>query len=179
MMGGTSPFAAANIGQGAQAGIKTYGDAAARRAAEENSILSGRLGMYKYGGSRAQADALMALRREMMEKTDVRQRDLAAATRGERIREFDTSQSNKALSRLGDITKNIEAQAEKNIAADVLKNVHKDREKYKLAEIERLTRANKSIPKLYKTAYGEDADYLEGMSSDIGAPPQGAVRKVK
>jgi hypothetical protein len=179
MMGGTSPFAAANIGQGAQAGIKTYGDAAARRAAEENSILSGRLGMYKYGGSRAQADALMALRREMMEKTDVRQRDLAAATRGERIREFDTSQSNKALSRLGDITKNIEAQAEKNIAADALKNVNKDREKFKLAEIERLTRANKSIPKLYKTAYGEDADYLEGMSSDFGAPPQGAVRKVK
>jgi hypothetical protein len=179
MMGGTSPFAAANIGQGAQAGIKTYGDAAARRAAEENSILSGRLGMYKYGGSRAQADALMALRREMMEKTDSRQRELAAATRGERVREFDTSQSNKALSRLGDITKNIEAQAEKNIAADALKNVNKDREKFKLAEIERLTRANKSIPKLYKTAYGEDADYLEGMSSDFGAPPQGAVRKVK
>jgi soluble lytic murein transglycosylase-like protein len=179
MMGGTSPFAAANIGQGAQAGIKTYGDAAARRAAEENAILSGHLGAYKYGGSRAQADALMALRREMMEKTDARQRELAAATRGEKVREFDTVQSSKALSRLGDITKNIEAQAEKNIAADVLKNVHKDREKYKLAEIERLTRANKSIPKLYKTAYGEDADYLEGMSSDFGAPPQGAVRKVK
>ena len=179
MMGGTSPFAAANIGQGAQAGVKTFADAQARRAAEENAILSGRLGMYKYAGSKSQADALMALRREMMEKTDARQRDLAAATRGERIREFDTSQSNKALSRLGDITKNIEAQAEKNIAADVLKNVHKDREKFKLAEIERLTRANKSIPKLYKTAYGEDADYLEGMSSDIGAPPQGAVRKVK
>jgi hypothetical protein len=65
MMGGTSPFAAANIGQGAQAGIKTYGDAAARRVAEENAILSGRLGAYKYAGSRAQADAMMALRKDL------------------------------------------------------------------------------------------------------------------
>jgi soluble lytic murein transglycosylase-like protein len=65
MMGGTSPFAAANIGQGAQAGIKTYGDSATRRAAEENAILSGRLGAYKYAGSRAQADAMMQLRKDL------------------------------------------------------------------------------------------------------------------
>ena len=65
MMGGTSPFAAANIGQGAQAGIKTYGDAAARQAAAENAILSGRLGMYKYGNAKAQADAMMQLRKDI------------------------------------------------------------------------------------------------------------------
>jgi hypothetical protein len=68
MMGGTSPFAAANIGQGAQAGIKTYGDAAARRVAEENAILSGRLGAYKYAGSRAQADAMMQLRKDLQKE---------------------------------------------------------------------------------------------------------------
>ena len=50
MMGGTSPFAGANIGQGAQAGIKTFADSQTRRAAEENAILSGRLGLEKYRG---------------------------------------------------------------------------------------------------------------------------------
>jgi len=68
MLGGTSPFAGANIGQGAQAGIKTYGDAAARRVAEENAILSGRLGAYKYAGSRAQADAMMQLRKDLQKE---------------------------------------------------------------------------------------------------------------
>ena len=68
MMGGTSPFAAANIGQGAQAGIKTFADSQARRTAEENAILSGRLGMYKYAGSRSQAEALMQLRKDMQKE---------------------------------------------------------------------------------------------------------------
>jgi hypothetical protein len=168
MMGGTSPFAAANIGQGAQAGIKTFSDSQARRAAEENAILSGRLGMYKYAGSRSQAEALMQLRKDMAEKSDLRAREIAAATRGEKIREFDIGQEAKASARLADITKNIEAQAEKNIAADVRKNLDKDREKFKQMEIERLTRVNKTIPKLYKQVYGPDADPFEGMTSTGG-----------
>jgi hypothetical protein len=68
MMGGTSPFAGANIGQGAQAGVKTFADSQARRVAEENAILSGRLGEYRYAGSRAQADALMQLRKDMQKE---------------------------------------------------------------------------------------------------------------
>lgn len=48
MMGGTSPFAAANIGQGAQAGISHALQAQRTRAAEENALMSGRLGLYKY-----------------------------------------------------------------------------------------------------------------------------------
>ena len=48
MMGGTSPFAAANIGQGAQAGISHALQAQRTRAAEENALVSGRLGLYKY-----------------------------------------------------------------------------------------------------------------------------------
>ena len=68
MMGGTSPFAAANIGQGAQAGVKTFADSQARRVAEENAILSGRLGEYRYAGSRSQAEALMQLRKDMQKE---------------------------------------------------------------------------------------------------------------
>jgi hypothetical protein len=68
MMGGTSPFAGANIGQGAQAGVKTFADSQARRIAEENAILSGRLGEYRYAGSRSQAEALMQLRKDMQKE---------------------------------------------------------------------------------------------------------------
>lgn len=48
MMGGTSPFAGANIGQGAQQGINYALQAGRGRAADENALLSGRLGLYKY-----------------------------------------------------------------------------------------------------------------------------------
>ena len=50
MMGGTSPYAGANIGQGAQAGIASYLRSGATRAAEENAILSGQLGLERYKG---------------------------------------------------------------------------------------------------------------------------------
>jgi hypothetical protein len=45
MMGGTSPYAAANIGQGASKGIAHLSDARRTQVAEENAILSGRLGI--------------------------------------------------------------------------------------------------------------------------------------
>jgi hypothetical protein len=48
MMGGTSPFAGANIGQGAQAGISHALQAGRTRAIDENALMSGRLGLYKY-----------------------------------------------------------------------------------------------------------------------------------
>jgi len=165
MMGGTSPFAGANIGQGAQAGIKTFADSQARRVAEENAILSGRLGEYRYAGSRAQADALMQLRKDMAEKSDLRLREISAANRNEKIREFDVSQDVKASARLADIIKNIEVQAEKNITGDLRKNLAKDRDRLKQVEIERLTRTNKTLPNLYKRIYGPDADIFEGMTS--------------
>ena len=179
IMGGTSPFAAANIGQGAQAGIKTYGDAAARQAAAENSILSGRLGMYKYAGSRAQADELMKLRREMMEKSDLRARDLAGASLTEKQREANALDQRAALSHLETISKNIEAQAEKNIAGDVNKAYAPNREALKQEEVARLMRQSKAYAPQYRKAYGPDANPFEGYEPDFGSPPQGAVRKVK
>jgi hypothetical protein len=45
MMGGTSPYAAANIGQGASKGITHLADARRSQIAEENALLSGRLGL--------------------------------------------------------------------------------------------------------------------------------------
>ncbi len=48
MMGGTSPFAAANIGQGALQGVKTYQQAAQLRGADERGLLSGEIALKKY-----------------------------------------------------------------------------------------------------------------------------------
>ena len=48
MVGGTSPFAGVNIGQGSQQGINYALQAGRGRAADENALLSGRLGLYKY-----------------------------------------------------------------------------------------------------------------------------------
>jgi hypothetical protein len=45
MMGGTSPYAAANIGQGASKGIAHLADARKAQIADENALLSGRLGL--------------------------------------------------------------------------------------------------------------------------------------
>jgi hypothetical protein len=45
MMGGTSPYAAANIGQGGAKGIAALADSRKSQIAEENAILSGRLGL--------------------------------------------------------------------------------------------------------------------------------------
>ena len=49
MMGGTSPYAAANIGQGASTGVAALMAANKQRAAEENSVMAGQLGQAKMG----------------------------------------------------------------------------------------------------------------------------------
>jgi hypothetical protein len=107
MMGGTSPFAAANIGQGAQAGIKTFSDAQARRAAEENSILSGRLGMYKYAGSRTQADAMMQLRKDLQKEQMGYNRERLAQTG----KEHDAALAQRISAKRLDLIKNEQDRA--------------------------------------------------------------------
>ena len=47
MMGGTSPYAFANIGQGGSAGIAAYAASRKAQTADENAILAGRLGLSK------------------------------------------------------------------------------------------------------------------------------------
>ena len=47
IMGGTSPYAFANIGQGGSAGIASYAASRKAQTADENAILAGRLGLSK------------------------------------------------------------------------------------------------------------------------------------
>lgn len=53
MMGGTSRNALQNIGQGAMQGVASLQAANRQRAAEENALLSGRLGQYRVGQTEA------------------------------------------------------------------------------------------------------------------------------
>ena len=51
MMGGTSPYAAVNIGQGAEKGVGTYATLNAATQKEQNDLMNQQLGLYKYSSS--------------------------------------------------------------------------------------------------------------------------------
>ena len=48
MMGGTSPYAAVNIGQGAEKGVGTYAALNAATQKEQSDLMNQQLGLYKY-----------------------------------------------------------------------------------------------------------------------------------
>jgi hypothetical protein len=80
MMSGTSPHAFANIGTGAQQGIQSLAQSNAARTAEENALLSGRLGLAKIGGAKEQADAMMQMRRDLQKDALAQRSEAAKAT---------------------------------------------------------------------------------------------------
>jgi len=51
MMGGTSPYAAVNIGQGAEKGVGTYAALNAATQKEQSDLMNQQLGLYKYQSS--------------------------------------------------------------------------------------------------------------------------------
>ena len=176
MMGGTSPFAAANIGQGAQAGIKTFSDAQARRAAEENSILSGRLGMYKYAGSRAQADAMMQLRKDLQKDQMGLNRERLAQTG----KEHDAALAQRISAKRLDLIKNEQDRA----MATAAKLVGDNPATVSMSDTQKAEAVRKMADSLlmqnnmYKTYHIEElgSDPFPNMGGGYGAPPQGAVR---
>lgn len=108
MMGGTSPFAGANIGQGAQAGIKTFADAQARRVAEENAILSGHLGLEKYRGltdirkqnqadMNAYRDQQIAVQRERIKSGELSKQEANALKKDTKELDYIKSAQERAL----------------------------------------------------------------------------------
>lgn len=79
MMGGTSPNAFANIGAGATQGLQSLAEARKAATAEENALLSGRLGLAKIGTAKEQADAMMQMRRDIANQTNERLRQAGEA----------------------------------------------------------------------------------------------------
>ena len=176
MMGGTSPFAAANIGQGAQAGIKTYGDAATRQAAVENSILSGRLGAFKYAGERERAQELMALRKQMQEANLGLGRERLAQTG----KEHDAALAQRISAKRLDLIKNEQDRA----MATAAKLVGDNPAALSMSDTQKAEAVRKMADSLlmqnnmYKTYHIEElgSDPFPNMGGGYGAPPQGAVR---
>ena len=84
MLGGTSPFAAANIGRGAAQGIQAYQEAARGRAAEEKALLSAQLGLERYGALGALQKEQMLTRKQLSEAETQRKKeaDVARAEQG-------------------------------------------------------------------------------------------------
>ena len=84
MMGGTSPYAMTNIGQGAQAGVQTYMAGNKDIAAQQAAMMQGRLGLEKYASLRdiqkGQAANLLAYHNaEAERKTEAaKMRDITA-----------------------------------------------------------------------------------------------------
>ena len=168
MMGGQSPHALANIGAGATQGLQSLAQANAARTAEENALLSGRLGLAKIGTAKEQADAMMQLRRDLAQRSDERARDLAAANLEERQMRRTEGTEAKAMQRLADISKNAEVQAEKAISANAALNFAADREAKKQAMIADILRRNAAYAKTYKMVHGADADPFEGLGQSGG-----------
>jgi hypothetical protein len=171
MMGGTSQHALANIGAGASQGIQSLAQSNAARTAEENALLSGRLGLAKIGSNKEYQDAMMQYRKELSEKNDARARDLAGANLLEKQEARSGRDEDKALRRLADINKNAEVQAEKAISANSALNFAADREAKKQAMIADILRRNSSYAKNYQIVHGKDADPFEGLGQTGGGRP--------
>ena len=168
MMGGTSQHALANIGAGATQGIQSLAEARKAATAEENALLSGRLGLAKIGSAKEQADQMMQLRRDLAKKADERARDLATASLEEKQLRRTEGTEQKAMQRLADISKNAEIQAEKAISANTALNFAADREAKKQAMIADILRRNAAYAKTYKMVHGPDADPFEGLGQSGG-----------
>lgn len=94
MMGGTSRYAAANIGQGAQMGVANLMQSNKLRAAEENSILSGRLGQERYKGTEAYRNA-------QLEESKLRREGMSRERMGQSILSFEKSAQDEAIKQIG------------------------------------------------------------------------------
>ena len=152
MMGGTSPYAAANIGQGAQQGIATFQRSAAQRAQEERDILSGQLAMEKYGPLREiQKEQLAAKDRQnkaVLEQRSFRDRE-AIRQRGERMMQNQRIADAKSLDKMEDLMV-------KRLIADK-KGAYTESMKAQVdAEAQMKLLANERYRKLYKSVHNVD-----------------------
>jgi hypothetical protein len=159
MMGGTSPYAAANIGQGAQQGIATFQRSAAQRAQEERDILSGQLAMEKYGPlreiQRAQLEAKERASTAALEQKSFKDRE-AIRLRTEGMVQKQKIADAKSLDKMEDLMV-------KRLIADK-KGAYTDAMKAQVdADAQMKLLANKRYRELYKSVHNVDPGGNEGI----------------
>jgi hypothetical protein len=156
MMGGTSPHAMTNIGQGAQHGISTYAGLNQATGADERALLSAKIGAEKY-------------------KTlnDIRQAQIAAQQEAKSNANL-LGQQRLALSQqkaLDETLTQLEAQAEKKVEASgklaALENIGKGADEIARAKaqmVNNLLAGNQRYQQLYKLRYPGVQESFEGQS---------------
>lgn len=166
MMGGTSPYAMANIGAGAMQGVQSYAQGQKGIREQERDLMSAQLGLYKYKSAAENAAAERA--------ATAAYRDAVLGQKGESAGDL---QSDRAYTRL--------QQIEKDIASRVI-NQYKDNPMYKMdpnkftAEIEAkimaLKQGNQLYNSLYTRAMGAAPDFGPVAPAPGNRPPLGSFQ---
>jgi len=154
MMGGTSPYASVNIGQGAAQGVGTYAALAKQESDAERNILSGRLGLEKYRGYET-------LRKAQQESLNEHRKDRLAqeSTKAEGTKE------GKMDALLANMEKNAGMQATSIIGQDKLGAMDPAAARLAIAtETTRILRGSKTYRNTHKNRWGEDP--FEGVSGE-------------
>lgn len=152
MMGGTSPYAAANIGQGAQQGIATFQRSAAQRGQEERDILSGQLAMEKYG-------PLREIQKEQIAAKE-RYNQAMLASKAEKDKEQNRLRAERLLQGekkiLGDQLNEIRRLAQARALAQYKGTILPDQKEQIFADAETKLLEDEAYRDLYKRVYGFD-----------------------
>lgn len=157
MMGGTSQHALANIGAGATQGIQSLAEARKLAAAEENALLSGRLGLAKIAGTKEYQDQMMKMRRELADQTNARLKQSADASGEAKAAALLERKDAKTYKLLSDIEDKIRASVSKDIAGDVVLQNKPNIEQIKEQMVQDRLRAHKMYGRKYQEYFGEPA----------------------
>jgi hypothetical protein len=178
MMGGTSQHALANIGAGGQQGIQALAQSNAARTAEENALLSGRLGLAKIGGAKEQAEAMMQLRRDLQKDALAQRGDQAKTAEAGRAEARDIRIDAKQIDYIKSAKESALAQATKLVNSGNAAMTMTDEQKAEAVQ----NTANKLLmnDNLYrgyvKNQHGKDPFANVGGTINMGPIPPNAVR---
>jgi len=160
MMGGTSQHALANIGAGGQQGIQALAQSNAARTAEENALLSGRLGLAKIGANKEYQDAMMKYRQDLAGANDARARELAGSALTEKKEARATRDEDKNIKLLTDIETKARAAVDKE--SELKPTMDKQ------ARVDEILRKHKVYGSLFKDVYKRDPFGDLGVGSSSG-----------
>jgi len=187
MMGGTSPYAAANIGQGAQQGIAAQMAAKRNQISEQNSTLTGMLGLERAHATDAYHQAQLAqnaqIRKDQLNEvirshtaTEEEKRNaLAELTRGHNIQDQNTDEARADRKRqfnmqvLGNMEKNAQAQVLSELKLNPMALMGKSAEEINALtapRIQEILKGNKRYRDMYKTTY-DGYDPFETTESPV------------
>jgi hypothetical protein len=166
ILGGTSPYAMANIGQGALHGANAYAQGNKEIQGQEKDLMSAQLGLAKYKSAAENAAAERAATAAYRE-----------AMLGQKSESAEATQSDRAFVRLQQMEKDLTAQASAPYKNNPM--FQSNPEKFAVQvqnNLEALKRNNKVYNQLYKNAMNVAPDY--SAEAPVGnRPPLGSFQK--